>query len=97
MAAELKADKLILLTDVKGILRDADDPESIIAQTTESEIRVLIKKGVIKSGMIPKVEACLKAIDGGVGRTHILDGRVPHTILLEIFTDKGIGTLINKK
>ena len=97
IAAELKADKLILLTDVKGVLKNEKDPDSIIAQISEKEIKQLIKEDVIKGGMIPKVEACLQAIDGGVKRAHILDGRIPHTILLEIFTDKGIGTLIRSE
>lgn len=94
LAAALKADKLIILTDVEGILEDRNDPGSLISTVTRAQVPGLVDRGVIDGGMIPKVECCVSALDGGVGTTHILDGRVPHSILLEIFTDKGIGTMV---
>ncbi len=94
LAAALKADKLIILTDVEGILEDRNDPGSLISTVTRAQVPGLVNRGVIDGGMIPKVECCVSALDGGVGTTHILDGRVPHSILLEIFTDKGIGTMV---
>ncbi len=93
----LGADKLINLTDVEGILRDKNDKESLISVITESEVPGLIEQGIIDGGMIPKVECCLAALRGGVHSIHILDGRVPHAILLEIFTDKGVGTMVVKE
>src|SRR5690606_23510059 len=81
-------------SDVPGLLRDVDDPSSIITQVSAAEIRDLIGEGVIQGGMIPKIEACLEAIDGGVRSAHLLDGRIPHVVLLELFTDEGIGTMI---
>ncbi|NPV73469.1 MAG: acetylglutamate kinase [Pelotomaculum sp.] len=96
LAAALGADKLIILTDVEGILADRNDPGSLISVLRASEVPSLIERGVIDGGMIPKVECCLDALAGGVRTTHILDGRVPHSILLEIFTDKGIGTMVEK-
>lgn len=91
IAATLKAEKLIFLTDVKGIL---DRDGKLISTLTRKQALRLIKSGVITSGMLPKVRACLAAIDGGVRKTHIIDGRINHSILLEIFTKKGIGTEI---
>ncbi len=91
IAATLKAEKLIFLTDVKGIL---DRDGKLISTLTRKQALRLIKSGVITSGMLPKVRACLAAIDGGVKKTHIIDGRINHSILLEIFTKKGIGTEI---
>lgn len=91
IAATLKAEKLIFLTDVKGIL---DRDGKLISTLTRKQALRLIKIGVITSGMLPKVRACLAAIDGGVKKTHIIDGRINHSILLEIFTKKGIGTEI---
>ncbi|BAF58684.1 acetylglutamate kinase [Pelotomaculum thermopropionicum SI] len=96
LAAALGADKLIILTDVEGIMADRSDPGSLISVLRASEVPSLIERGVIDGGMIPKVECCLDALAGGVRTTHILDGRVPHSILLEIFTDKGIGTMVEK-
>lgn len=90
IASALKADKLILLTDTKGVLHG----DQVLTGLTPGRVRRLIGEGVIKGGMIPKVECCLNAIDRGVARTHIIDGRVPHALLLEIFTDEGVGTLI---
>lgn len=94
LAVALKADKLIILTDVEGILEDRSDPRSLISTITRAEVPGLVDRGIIDGGMIPKVECCVRALDGGVSTTHILDGRVPHCILLEVFTDKGIGTMV---
>jgi len=94
LAAALKADKLIILTDVEGILADRQDKSSLISTIAVPEVPGLIDRGVIDGGMIPKVECCVNALRQGVGTTHILDGRVPHSILLEIFTDQGVGTMV---
>jgi acetylglutamate kinase len=94
IAAALKAEKLVFLTDTPGLLRDLKDPDSLIHQLRSSEVAALKREGVIAGGMIPKVEACTKALDYGVRKTHIIDGRIPHALLLEIFTQKGLGTLV---
>ena len=94
IAQSLNAEKLILLTDQKGILSDKDNEDSLIQSLNNSETEDLIQKGVIAGGMIPKVRACLDALNNGVSSTHILDGRLPHSLLLEIFSDQGIGTMI---
>jgi len=94
IAAALKAEKLIVLTDVRGIMRNQNDASSLMSTLKISEIDPLTKSGVISSGMLPKVEACITALRGGVGKTHIIDGRISHSLLLEIFTDSGIGTQI---
>ena len=96
IAAEVKAEKLIILTDVPGILQDPDDPESLIKRVKVDEIMELIDKGVVTDGMIPKVSTCITAIENGVKSAHIIDGRIKHSVLLEIFTKKGIGTMITK-
>jgi acetylglutamate kinase len=96
IAAALKAEKLMLLTDVEGV-KTSKDSDSIIPALTIAEVHELISKKVIDGGMIPKVLGCVDALEKGVGRTHILDGRIPHCILLEIFTNKGIGTMIMKE
>ncbi|MCD6378404.1 MAG: acetylglutamate kinase [Planctomycetes bacterium] len=96
VAAALKADKFVVVSDVHGIRAVADDPNSRISQASEADIRKMIADGTITGGMLPKVQACLRALDGGVKRTHIIDGRFTHSLLLEIFTDEGIGTLITK-
>ncbi len=96
VAAALKAEKLLLMTDQPGILKDVRKPESLIQSLHSREIAGLVKKGVIDKGMLPKVEACQIALEAEVGKVHIIDGRVPHALLLEIFTDKGIGTEILK-
>lgn len=96
VAAALGAIKFVLLTNVKGIMRDMDDPNSFLASIKEEEAKRLIKDKVIQEGMIPKIEACFNAIDGGVKKSHIIDAKIPHALLLEIFTDKGIGTEISK-
>jgi acetylglutamate kinase len=94
IAAELGAEKIIYLSDVAGLLRQVDDPTSLITSLTSAELRRLVDDGVVAGGMIPKIEACLHALDGGVRSAHLLDGRVPHVLLLELFTDAGIGTMI---
>jgi acetylglutamate kinase len=94
IAVALKADKLVLLTDVPGLLRDPADDDSLISILRLSEVQGLIEEGVIAGGMLPKVECCTNSVRGGVGRTHIIDGRIPHSILLEVFTDKGVGTMV---
>ncbi len=95
IAGALKAEKLMLLTDVEGV-KTSRDSDEIITSLTISQACDLIEKKIINSGMIPKVLGCIEALKKGVKRTHILDGRIPHCILLEIFTDKGIGTMIVK-
>lgn len=95
VAAALKAEKMILLTDVEGI-KGSKDSEDIIYEITVKEIYELINSGIITGGMIPKVLGCIEALEKGVNRTHIIDGRIPHCILLEIFTNTGIGTMIKK-
>jgi acetylglutamate kinase len=96
LAVALKAEKLIILTDVEGIYQEKDQTREFISSITRRKIRDLIAKRNIKGGMIPKVESCLMALDGGVRRTHIIDGRVSHSLLLEIFTDAGIGTMVTR-
>ncbi len=96
VAAALSAEKFVVVSDTHGIRRDVKDPESFFPNISEAEIRELIADGTISSGMLPKVEACLRALAGGVKRAHIIDGRTPHALLLEIFSDLGVGTLIKK-
>lgn len=95
IAAALKADKLLLLTDVPGVLRDVSRPDSLISVIKKGEVGALAKDGVLTKGMIPKAECAVAALTGGVGTVHILDGRLPHAILLELFTDGGIGTMFS--
>jgi acetylglutamate kinase len=94
IAAALKAEKLVLLTNVKGIMRDPDDPNSFISTLTRQAAKGLMQDKVIQQGMIPKVVACIDALDKGVKKTHVIDACISHALLLEIFTDKGIGTEI---
>ncbi len=94
IATALGAEKLILLTDVRGLLRDKDNEASLISQVRLPEVPVLVKDGVISGGMIPKVDCCVDAVRNGVRRTHILDGRIPHSILIEVLSNAGIGTMI---
>ena len=96
IAAALKAEKLIFLTDIDGIYLDPQDESSLFSVISIPEIYELMDKGIISGGMIPKALGCIKAIQQGVNRTHILNGTIPHPILLEIFTDKGIGTMVTK-
>lgn len=93
IAAEIGAMKLILMTDVRGLLRDKDDETTIIPVVNVSDVSRLKKEGVISGGMIPKIDCCVDAVRRGVGRAHIIDGRIPHSILVELFTDEGIGTM----
>ena len=94
IAEALKADKLAFLTDTPGVLKDKDDPTSLISELSVTEAKGLIEDGTVAGGMLPKVKSCISAIDNGVHRVHILDGRIEHCLLLEIFTNKGIGTAI---
>jgi len=96
VAASLEAEKLVLLTNVKGVMRNPDDPHSFLSTLTIGEVRGLIENNIIQQGMIPKVMACIDALDNGVKKTHIIDARTPHGLLLEIFTEQGIGTEIIK-
>lgn len=93
IAAKLKASKLILMTDICGLLRDKDDESTLIPVVNVSEVPHLKKQGIISGGMIPKIDCCVEAVRQGVARAHIIDGRAPHSILIEMFTDQGIGTM----
>ncbi|NLA35447.1 MAG: acetylglutamate kinase [Actinobacteria bacterium] len=94
VAEALGAQKLIFLTDVPGLLRDVEDPSSLITEVSVAQARELIEDGTIGGGMIPKIEGCIGAIARGVGEVHLIDGRVPHALLLELFTDAGVGTMV---
>lgn len=94
VAAAVRAEKLVMVSDTHGIRERKDDPDSFRASLNRREIADLMDRGVIGKGMIPKVEACLRALDAGSRKAHIVDGRIPHSLLLEIFTDRGIGTQI---
>jgi acetylglutamate kinase len=94
IAEALGAEKMIYLTDVPGLLRDVGDPSSLISRVDAGTLDRALQAGEIEGGMIPKLTACVHAVRGGVGSAHLLDGRVPHVVLLEIFTDSGIGTMI---
>lgn len=96
IAGALEAEKLVFLTDISGVLRNINDSNSIISSMTVFEAKKLIKDGAITGGMIPKVDCCIEGVEKGVKTVHILDGRIEHSLLLEIFTDTGIGTTINK-
>lgn len=96
VASSVDAEKLIILTDVPGILEDPKDPETLIKRVKVDEVKDLIDNGIVKDGMIPKVTTCVNAIQNGVSSAHIIDGRIKHSVLLEIFTKKGIGTMITK-
>ena len=96
IAKAMNAEKLAFLTDIEGVYKYADDPESLISELTVSEAAGLIRDGFVTGGMIPKLNNCADAIENGVNRVHILDGRIPHCLLLEIFTNKGIGTAMHK-
>ncbi|HWC10982.1 MAG TPA: acetylglutamate kinase [Acidimicrobiales bacterium] len=95
IAAALKAEKLVYLTDVPGLLADVEDPGSVVVTVTVDDLEALLESGKLSGGMIPKIRSCVRAVNGGVGHAHILDGRVPHALLLEIFTPEGIGTMVN--
>ena len=94
IAGALGAEKLLLMTDVRGILRNVEDPESLIKEVRRPDLEALKKEGIVNKGMIPKVDCCILALDGGVKRAHIIDGRIPHALLIELFTNEGIGTMI---
>ena len=94
LAAALKAEKLVFLTDVAGLRADPDDPGSLLHRVTAEQLDDMVASGAANGGMIPKVEACARAVRHGVRRAHILDGRTPHALLLELFTDEGVGTMV---
>lgn len=94
VAGALKAERLMLLTDVEGVYKDFNNKDSFISILTATEAREYIRDGIIKGGMIPKIEACLEAMDEGVAKAHILDGRMPHSLILEMFTAGGVGTQV---
>ena len=94
IAVALRAEKFVQLTNVPGVLRDVNDPSTLIKRIEKTAIGSLKATGIISSGMIPKIDCCLTALEGGVPRTHIIDGRVPHSLLIEMFSDRGIGTMI---
>ena len=94
IAGALDAAKLVILTDVQGVYRDFSDKTSLISELSVAQASELVKSGKVEKGMIPKVEACVTAIRGGVEKAHIIDGTIPHALLMELFTDKGIGTMI---
>ena len=96
VAVALQAEKLMFLTDIDGVYLDVHDPESLVPVITIEEIHQYIASGIIAGGMIPKVEGCVRAVEQGVNRTHIVNGTIPHPIVLEIFTDRGIGTMVCK-
>lgn len=93
IAAELKAEKLILMTDIRGLLENKDDENTLIPVVNVSEVPALKQKSIISGGMIPKIDCCVEAVRRGVARTHIIDGRIPHSILIEMFSDQGVGTM----
>ena len=93
IAAKLNAKKLILMTDIRGLLRDVSDPQSLIPVVNVREVPMLKRDGIIKGGMIPKIDCCVEAVRNGVNRAHIIDGRIEHSIILELFSDEGIGTM----
>lgn len=94
LAGAIRAKKLVIITDVMGVMRDPNDEKTLISTLTLDEIQSLIQQGIIKKGMIPKVEACAKALQLGVERCHIINGNIPHVLLLEILTETGVGTMI---
>jgi acetylglutamate kinase len=96
IAQSLGAEKIVYLTDVEGLLRDVDDPSSLIGRVGAADLQALVDAGTLTGGMIPKIAACIHAVESGVGSAHIVDGRRPHVMLLELFTDEGIGTMITK-
>ena len=94
VARALRAEKLVFLSDVNGVRRNKDDPQSLVHSLTADEARVMIDRGMVESGMIPKVQACLETLQCGVSKIHIIDGRLRHSLLLEVYTSKGVGTEI---
>jgi acetylglutamate kinase len=96
VAAALKAEKLVYLTNVEGVRRERDDPASLISTISTAELEGLVTEGRVAEGMIPKVVSCVRAVRAGVGHAHVLDGRVPHALLLEVFTREGVGTMVSR-
>jgi acetylglutamate kinase len=96
IAVAIGAEKLLLMTDVRGILRNVQDSDSLIKEVRRSALEDLKKDGIVSKGMIPKVDCCTLALDGGVKKAHIIDGRLPHALLIELFTDEGIGTMLER-
>ena len=96
VATALKAEKLMFLTDIDGIRRDPEDPSTLIYEISSMDVAGMIADGIVSGGMLPKAKACAKAIREGVNRVHIINGTIPHSIILEIFTDSGIGTMFTK-
>ena len=96
LAEALGAQKLIYLTDIAGVRSNKDESTSLLRQATTSQLRALLESGAIDGGMIPKIESCVAAIERGVFQAHILDGRIAHVLLLELFTDAGVGTMVSK-
>lgn len=93
IASELKAAKLVLMTDIKGLMKSTDQEDSLIHVVNVNDSQYLFDEGIVSGGMIPKVKCCIDAVKKGVARAHIIDGRIPHSILIELFTDEGIGTM----
>ena len=96
IAGALHAERLIMMTDINGVLRDKDDPSTLIRELTIQEARGLYDEGIISGGMIPKVDCCIEALEHGVNNVVIMDGRIPHSILMELLTDEGAGTMVMK-
>ncbi|MEY2565632.1 MAG: acetylglutamate kinase [Actinomycetota bacterium] len=94
LAAALAAEKLVYLTNIEGLRRDVDDPDTLLTTVSVDELEKLVADGALEGGMLPKVDSCVRAVRAGVGQAHILDGRLPHALLLEIFTPEGIGTMV---
>lgn len=94
LAVALEAEKLVVLSDVPGLLRDRDNPSSLISELTVSEARAMLESEAVGSGMIPKLRSCIRAVEGGVTRAHMIDGSRPHSLLVELFSESGIGTMI---
>jgi acetylglutamate kinase len=97
VAAEVGSEKLVMVSDTHGVRTDINDPDSWVSSLDEEQIKEMIKSGIINGAMLPKIEACLTALEGGVKKAHIIDGRLAHSLLLEIYTDKGVGTQIIKR
>jgi acetylglutamate kinase len=97
VAAAVEAEKLVVVSDTHGVRMDVNDADSWVSSLDEGQIREMIDSGVISGAMLPKVEACIAAMEGGVKKAHIIDGRIEHSLLLEIYTDKGVGTQIVKR
>ena len=97
VAGAVQAEKIVFLSNVHGIMADPGHADSFLSTVGERDVQSMIERGVISGGMLPKVSACIAALDAGVRKAHIIDGRLPHSLLLEIFTDKGVGTQILKE